>query len=100
MVATLLGSDPSTILNAPSIGDVGITAQVLKALGATVEHDGDRITIDPTGFHGGKVPLSFSGLNRIPILLLGPHVPDLKRGGICNKTRKEITSRCNTTKGG
>lgn len=72
MVATLLGSQPSTIRNAPSVGDVGITADILTALGAEVEYEGDRITIDPRPFEGGKVPLSFSGLNRIPILLLGP----------------------------
>ncbi len=72
MVAALLGSEPSTILNAPNVGDVGITADMMSHLGAHVEVDKDRITIDPTGLHGGRVPVSFSGLNRIPILLLGP----------------------------
>ncbi len=72
MVATLLGNGPSKIRNAPSIGDVGITADVIRSLGGDVSVEGDEITIDPTNFHGGKVPLSFSGLNRIPILLLGP----------------------------
>lgn len=72
MVATLVGSEPSTILNAPSVGDVQITAEVMRALGAEVNIEEGRIDIDPRGFHGGKVPLSFSGLNRIPILLLGP----------------------------
>jgi len=72
MVAALLGSQPSTILNAPNVGDVGITASMMRALGAGVEVDGNRITIDPNGFHGGRVPLEFTGLNRIPILLLGP----------------------------
>lgn len=72
MVASLLGDHPSVINNAPNIGDVGITADVIEALGSTVNVDGDRIDIDPRGFHGGKIPLSFSGRNRIPILLLGP----------------------------
>lgn len=72
MVAALLGTAPSTILNAPNVGDVQITAQMMRALGAAVEVEGDRISVDPAGFEGGRVPLSFSGLNRIPILLLGP----------------------------
>ncbi len=72
MVAAILGSGPSTLLNAPDVGDIDITADMLRHLGADVELDGDRIAIDPTSFHGGRIPLSFSGLNRIPILLLAP----------------------------
>ena len=72
MVAALLGSQPSTILNAPDVGDVAITAEMMRHLGAHVEVEDDRITIDPTEFSGGRIPLTFSGLNRIPILLLAP----------------------------
>jgi UDP-N-acetylglucosamine 1-carboxyvinyltransferase len=72
MVAALLGSAPSTITNAPDVGDVGITADILTSLGVGVEIDGDRISIDPVESPDAKVPLSFTGLNRIPILLLGP----------------------------
>jgi UDP-N-acetylglucosamine 1-carboxyvinyltransferase len=72
MVAAMLGSEPSTITNAPDVGDVGITASILTSLGVGVDIDGDRITIEPSEAPGAKVPLEFSGLNRIPILLLGP----------------------------
>ncbi|HEX6419457.1 MAG TPA: UDP-N-acetylglucosamine 1-carboxyvinyltransferase [Acidimicrobiales bacterium] len=72
MVAALLGTRPSTVTNAPQVGDVGITADILTSLGVSVEIDGDRITIDPVESPGSDVPLEFSGLNRIPILLLGP----------------------------
>jgi UDP-N-acetylglucosamine 1-carboxyvinyltransferase len=72
MVAAMLGSAPSTITNAPDVGDVGITADILTSLGVGVEIDGDRISIDPVESPDAKVPLSFTGLNRIPILLLGP----------------------------
>jgi UDP-N-acetylglucosamine 1-carboxyvinyltransferase len=74
MVAALLGSEPSTLLNAPRVGDVDITADMIRALGAKVDIDeeNDTITIDPNGFRGGSVPLSFSGRNRIPILMLAP----------------------------
>jgi UDP-N-acetylglucosamine 1-carboxyvinyltransferase len=72
MVAALLGTRPSTITNAPAVGDVGITADILTSLGVGVAIEGDRITIDPVEAPGADVPLEFTGLNRIPILLLGP----------------------------
>jgi UDP-N-acetylglucosamine 1-carboxyvinyltransferase len=72
MVAAILGSEPSTITNAPDVGDVGITADILTSLGVGVAIDGDCITIDPVDTPGADVALEFTGLNRIPILLLGP----------------------------
>ena len=72
MIAAVLGTEPSTITNAPDVGDVGITADILVSLGVGVDIESDRITIEPTGSPDAKVPLEFSGLNRIPILLLGP----------------------------
>jgi UDP-N-acetylglucosamine 1-carboxyvinyltransferase len=72
MVAAILGTEPSTVTNAPQVGDVGITADILTSLGVGVEIAGHRITIDPVESPGSDVPLEFSGLNRIPILLLGP----------------------------
>jgi UDP-N-acetylglucosamine 1-carboxyvinyltransferase len=72
MVAAMLGSAPSRITNAPDVGDVGITAQILTSLGVGVGVEGDCITVEPTDRPDPNVPLEFSGLNRIPILLLGP----------------------------
>ena len=72
MVAALLGDGPSTISNVPEVGDVDITAGILTAIGATVEREGDSITVDPPAAALPSVPLRFSGLNRIPVLLLGP----------------------------
>jgi UDP-N-acetylglucosamine 1-carboxyvinyltransferase len=72
MVAAMLGSAPSIITNAPDVGDVGITAQILTSLGVGVDISGDRITVEPTDAPDPRVPLEFTGLNRIPILLLGP----------------------------
>jgi UDP-N-acetylglucosamine 1-carboxyvinyltransferase len=72
MVAAVLGSRPSTITNAPRVGDVGITADILTSLGVGVDIDGDRITVEPVETPDATVPLEFTGLNRIPILLLGP----------------------------
>jgi len=72
MLAAMLGTEPSTITNAPEVGDVGITTDILTALGVGVDIRADQITIEPTATPDAKVPLEFSGLNRIPILLLGP----------------------------
>ncbi|MDA8061160.1 MAG: UDP-N-acetylglucosamine 1-carboxyvinyltransferase [Actinomycetota bacterium] len=72
MVAALLAAEPSSISNVPDVGDVEITTSILRAIGAGVEREGDRITITPPEEPGSAVPLSFSGLNRIPVLLLGP----------------------------
>ncbi|MFP3901621.1 MAG: UDP-N-acetylglucosamine 1-carboxyvinyltransferase [Acidimicrobiia bacterium] len=72
MLAAMLGSRPSTIANAPNVGDVWITVDILRSLGVGVDIDGDRITVEPVERPDPQVPLEFSGLNRIPILLLGP----------------------------
>jgi len=49
MVAAMLGDGPSTIRNAPEVGDVDITAAMLEAVGFTVARDGGTITIAPNG---------------------------------------------------
>ena len=72
MVAAVMGTTPSTIANVPDVGDVDITSEVLESLGVGVELDGDRVTIAPSGEVRADVPVRYSGLNRIPILLLGP----------------------------
>jgi UDP-N-acetylglucosamine 1-carboxyvinyltransferase len=74
MVAALLGEGPSTLTNVPDVGDVEITADILRAIGATVEREGDSLTVNLDGTPSPTVPLHFSGLNRIPVLLLGPLV--------------------------
>ncbi len=72
MVAAVMGASPSLIRNVPDIGDVEITTEVLRSLGVGVEVDGDSISISPTDEIRSDVPVRYSGLNRIPILLLGP----------------------------
>ncbi|MGI8754827.1 MAG: UDP-N-acetylglucosamine 1-carboxyvinyltransferase [Acidimicrobiales bacterium] len=74
MVAAVLGDGPSTIRQVPEVGDVAITTDILRSLGVGVDHD-EAAGVVVVESHDGvtaEVPLSFSGLNRIPILLLGP----------------------------
>ena len=75
MVAAMLGRSPSRLENSPAVRDVGMTAEILRSLGVGVDISGGRgevVTIDPTETPSSDVPLRFTGLNRIPILLLGP----------------------------
>lgn len=74
MVAGILGEGPSLIRRVPEVGDVTITTEILRSLGVSVDHDqaNGTITVEPNADVTTEVPLSFSGLNRIPILLLGP----------------------------
>ena len=72
MVAAVMGSTPSVIENIPDIGDVSITGAILRSLGVGVEQTDDRIEIHPSGEVGSEVSVEYTGLNRIPILLLGP----------------------------
>ncbi|QDO87598.1 UDP-N-acetylglucosamine 1-carboxyvinyltransferase [Ornithinimicrobium ciconiae] len=74
MVAAILGDGPSRISNIPQVGDVAITTDILRSLGVGVDYDQEQgvITVEPHDAVTADVPLSFSGLNRIPILLLGP----------------------------
>ncbi len=72
MVAALLADRPSVIENVPDVGDVTITADMLRAVGAEVRVDDEAVTVVPAQDANPHVPLSFSGLNRIPVLLLGP----------------------------
>ncbi len=72
LVATIMGDEPSTITNCPEIGDVDITTQMLEALGCVVERDDGTTVVDPRALSSSRVPMTFSGMNRIPILMLGP----------------------------
>src|SRR5260370_40317895 len=72
MVAAMTGAGPSTIRNAPEVGDVDITAAMLEAIGYQVGRSGADITIAPGSAVQPRVPEAFTGLNRVPILMLGP----------------------------
>ncbi len=72
LVAAMLGSTPSTITNTPDVGDVDITVSMLEALGCEVAMADGNVTVNPEPISASRVPLRFSGMNRIPILMVGP----------------------------
>jgi UDP-N-acetylglucosamine 1-carboxyvinyltransferase len=72
LVAALLGEGPSRIGNTPRVGDVEITASMLRAVGCSVEREGDTIVVERGARTTSAVPQTFTGRNRIPVLMLGP----------------------------
>ncbi len=72
MVASLLAEEPGRVANAPQLGDVDITAGMLRSIGAEVDIEGDVVTVDPAALSSSRIPVSYTGLNRVPILLVGP----------------------------
>lgn len=88
MVAALLGSTPTVLRNVPEIGDVDITHELLRSIDVSIERRGSTLVLDPAALRVRSeraIPTPHSGLNRIPILLLGAllhrsssvHVPTL-----------------------
>ena len=75
IVASLLTGEPVTLRNVPRIGDIAVTLDVCASVGLTHVWDPvrpDTLQLQTPAIGSPEVPLSFSGLNRIPILLLGP----------------------------
>ncbi|TYB39287.1 UDP-N-acetylglucosamine 1-carboxyvinyltransferase [Actinomadura chibensis] len=72
MVAAMLGDGPSTIGNAPDVGEVGITAGMLEHVGMAVERSDGEVVVVPEAVSDPSIDKAFTGLNRIPILMLGP----------------------------
>jgi UDP-N-acetylglucosamine 1-carboxyvinyltransferase len=74
MVASLLSEEPGTVGNAPQLGDVDITAGMLRSLGAEVDVDRQArsVTVHASALTDSRIPVSYTGLNRVPILMVGP----------------------------
>ena len=72
IVASLLTDDEVVLDNVSRIGDVAITVDMCRALGAEVEVQGEAIRAHAASLRSGEVPVAFSGLNRIPVLMVGP----------------------------
>src|SRR4051794_20628381 len=73
IVASLLTDEEVVLHNVPQIGDVAITIEIVQSLGAHVEWADDAtLRIHAASVGSGEVPVAFSGLNRIPVLLIGP----------------------------
>jgi len=72
IVASLLTEEEVILHNVPRIGDSDVTLKVCNSVGLDFEWDGSSLSLKTPKIRTPEVPLAFSGLNRIPILLLGP----------------------------
>ncbi len=75
IVASILTDEEVILHNVPRIGDTTVTLDVCKSIGLNCEWDSERgntLRLHTPKVTTPEVPLGFSGLNRIPILLLGP----------------------------
>ena len=74
IVASLLTDEPVTLHNVPHIGDTAATIEMCASIGlrANWENDGGTLRLHTPSVRDPEVPLAFNGVNRIPILLLGP----------------------------
>ncbi len=74
MVASTLSESESVFTNAPfRLGETEITSSIVQSVGATVRESEDgTMMVHTPKFSTSQVPEHFSGLNRIPILLIGP----------------------------
>src|SRR5579872_2751782 len=74
MVASTLSEGESTFTNAPfKLGETEITSSIMQSVGTMVKESEDGMMLVHTPkFSTSQVHERFSGLNRIPILLIGP----------------------------
>jgi UDP-N-acetylglucosamine 1-carboxyvinyltransferase len=72
LCATLLADAPIEVRNVPRLHDVRTTARLLEQLGATIERDGDAMTVDPRGVHSHVAPYELVKTMRASVLVLGP----------------------------
>ncbi len=56
LFATLLGEQPSVIRNVPALRDIDTTFKLLRLFGATVERNGDAVTVDVTHINSQVAP--------------------------------------------
>ena len=73
LVATLLTTDPCVLSNVPRITEVDIILAMLRELGTQTEWlDDDTLQVCTPSITSSVVSQQYSGVNRIPILFIGP----------------------------
>jgi UDP-N-acetylglucosamine 1-carboxyvinyltransferase len=73
LVATLLTSDPCVLSNIPRITEVEVILGMLRELGTRTEWlDDETLRVQTPSITSSSVSEQYSGVNRIPILFMGP----------------------------
>ena len=93
MAASLLVPAKVTLERVPAITDVALMAQVLKHLGARVEFQQNRLTIDASGDLSEETPYELVKKMRASIQVLGPLLARLGRARLAMPGGDAIGSR-------
>ena len=72
LAAPLLTAEPVTLHNVPSIADIGGMAELLRALGAHVEIDGNDVTVQAAEITETFAPADLVASTRASFLVMGP----------------------------
>ncbi len=83
IIAALLAEGKSVFENMPRISDVDLTLFICESLGVKYTWLGQNtLEIDPSNMNSYKIPVEYSGSNRMPILFLGPLLHKFKQAEI------------------
>lgn len=72
LAATILSKETSVIKNVPQVADVFTMVRILKLIGAKVQHEGNTVTVDPSGVRTPLLPYKLVSTMRGSICFLGP----------------------------
>ncbi|TCL32976.1 UDP-N-acetylglucosamine 1-carboxyvinyltransferase [Anaerospora hongkongensis] len=72
IAASLLGTTPSRLLEAPNLEDVRTISEVIEHLGVSVSHDEDALVIDSTNITSCEAPYELVRKMRASFLVMGP----------------------------
>ncbi|MPZ99587.1 MAG: UDP-N-acetylglucosamine 1-carboxyvinyltransferase [Dehalococcoidia bacterium] len=72
LAAALLTADPVTLRNVPEIADIGEMAEILRALGAEVVIDGERVDVQAAELTSSQAPDDLVTKLRASFLVMGP----------------------------
>lgn len=71
LAACILSPGECVIRNCPNLSDVRATLEILQGLGCKVRREGDAVTVDASGIHGGEIPEHLMREMRSSVIFLG-----------------------------
>ena len=69
--AALLTGEATVLEHCPDIDDVNVQIEILRALGCSVNREGELLTIDGSTVNSDEVPRELMGRMRSSVMLLG-----------------------------
>lgn len=82
MAACLLTDEPCIIENVPPLRDVFTMTKILRSLGARVNYEDGRLTIEPAGYKEYIAPYKYVKEMRASVCVLGPILAKQKRARV------------------